>query len=112
MSLNCPICRSNRIIAKDLAKKTCTFVGTVGGGFKLALQTLALALERGPAAVVHQAQQAEGTGPPVAQHQGGDGAAQALVVGAQLAAQVEAIAVGQAHRGRHVGITRVSPQSP
>ena len=31
MSLNCPICRSNRIIAKDLAKKTCTFVGTVGG---------------------------------------------------------------------------------
>jgi len=31
MSLNCPICRSQRIIAKDLAKKTCTFVGTVGG---------------------------------------------------------------------------------
>jgi hypothetical protein len=31
MSLNCPICRSQRIIAKDLAKKTCTFVGMVGG---------------------------------------------------------------------------------
>ncbi len=31
MSLNCPICRSQRIIAKDLAKRTCTFVGTVGG---------------------------------------------------------------------------------
>ncbi len=31
MSLNCPICRSQRVIAKDLARKTCTFVGTVGG---------------------------------------------------------------------------------
>ena len=31
MSLNCPLCRSQRIIAKDLAKKTCTFVWTVGG---------------------------------------------------------------------------------
>ncbi|MBP5997668.1 MAG: hypothetical protein KA535_06945 [Azonexus sp.] len=31
MSLNCPICRSQRIVTKDLAKKTCTFVGTVGG---------------------------------------------------------------------------------
>lgn len=41
MSLNCPICRSQRIIAKDLAQQALSFAGTVGGAASGATGTIA-----------------------------------------------------------------------
>ena len=40
MIIKCPNCQSNRIVTKDVAKKTCGFLGIVGGAASGTTRTL------------------------------------------------------------------------
>ena len=40
MIIKCPNCQSNRIVTKDVAKKTCGFLGMVGGAASVTTGTL------------------------------------------------------------------------
>ena len=40
MIKNCPNCQSERIVTKDVAKKTCGFLGMVGGAASVTTGTL------------------------------------------------------------------------
>ena len=43
MMTKCPNCQSNRIVTKDVAKKTCGFLGMVGGAASITTGTLSAA---------------------------------------------------------------------